>query len=143
MNEEGTVTKVIGNKAWVLAERCTACESCESKSMCHPFGGSSKNVEVETINAANAKVGNVVNISIKSSTVMKAAFMVYVIPIFMLFVGVFLGRWFAGRYGYDIDLTSLLTGALAFAITFLVLKVISKRISAKGDFIPVITKIKG
>ena len=143
MNEEGTVTKVAGNKAWVLAERGTACESCGSKSLCHPFGSSSKNVEIEAINAANAQVGNVVNISISSSSVMKAAFMVYVIPILMLFAGVFLGKWFAEKNSYDYEIISLITGSLAFAVTFLVLKIISKRISQKAEFIPVITKIKG
>ncbi|MBN2041048.1 MAG: SoxR reducing system RseC family protein [Spirochaetes bacterium] len=142
MNEEGTVVRVEGNRARVLATRGSACESCGSRSLCHPFGGNSKNVEIEAINAANARVGNVVNISIQSSTVMKAAFIVYMIPILMLFAGVFLGKWFADKNNYDADLISLLAGIFAFSVTFLILKLTSKRFSGKAEYIPVITEIK-
>ena len=143
MTEEGTVTRIEGKKAWVLTIRGTACESCDGRSFCMPFGGDGKKMEIAALNTVNARVGNIVNISLRSSSVMKAAFFVYMVPIIMLFIGVFTGNWMAFKLNYDKETCSLITGFLAFSASFLIVKLVSKWLSKKREFIPEITKIIG
>lgn len=140
MNEEGCITKVIGNKAWVLAQRNSMCESCDHKASCTPMGGD-KRIEIEALNTANAKIGDRVVVSLNTSSFMKIAFLVYMLPLISLIIGVVTGLNFGRHYGYNEELSSLLTGLSFFAVTFLVIKRISKKMSNQRKYMPEITKI--
>ena len=54
--EKGVVTKLESNAAWVTTTRTEACESCAAKGSCRTLGGG-KEMEVEAINLAGARVG--------------------------------------------------------------------------------------
>ncbi len=141
MTEEGTVTRVMGEKAWVLAARSASCESCGHRKTCMPLGDDNKKIEVEAFNRVNARVGNLVNISLKSSSLMKVALLVYMVPIIMLFIGIFAGSKLAEYLNYTGEFFAIITGLIAFIATFFVIRLISKRVSQNKDFMPEITKI--
>ena len=141
MIEQGSVVKVEGRRARVLTQRSQACESCGSKSICHSLGGDQKTSEVEAVNTANAKVGDIVSIELKSSSVLKSAFLVYLVPVVFLFIGIITGNKISVFFNFNKDTVSIVSGLTLFIISFLLIKLASNRLAKKNDFIPEITKI--
>ena len=78
--EEGIVFK-LGDAgpgtAWVKTTRSSACAGCSSRDACHAEGGG-KEMEVEAINTARARVGDRIVLNIKTSSLLKATFLLYV-----------------------------------------------------------------
>ena len=70
MNEEGVVKSIIGKKARVLARRSTMCESCDHKTSCMTIT-SNKDVEIEALNTAEARIGDRVMVSMETSSILK------------------------------------------------------------------------
>ena len=61
-------------------------------------------------------VGDKVEIEMKTSTVLKSAFMVYILPLLMFFLGYFVAEYKTGS-----ETKSLVCGLVAFFVTFLFL----------------------
>ena len=84
--EQGTVTKVSGDKAWVRTRRSSMCDGCKSQGVCHSLGGT-ENMEAEALNSAGAKDGDRVILKISSGALWKISFLFYMIPV------IFLNQW--------------------------------------------------
>lgn len=118
MKAFGIVESVRGEGAVVTVKRDTACgDSCATcPSKCHQ-----RNNKIIAKNPLGAKAGDKVTIEMKSSTVLKSAFLVYILPLIMLF---------AGYYGVDYlgyeERVSVLCGLILFSLTFLVLHIWDK-----------------
>ena len=140
MSEEGTVRKISGEKATVLSRRSAMCESCGQKSACNTVTDN-KDVEIEAVNTADAKVGDRVQVSIESSSLIKITTLVYLLPVIGLIIGIITGDKFAIKYSYDPELTSFLAGVFAFIFTFFIIKVIANRLGTQKKYQPEITKI--
>ena len=81
--EQGVVVRLgtDGSRtAWVKTERSSACESCASRESCNP-GADGKAQEVEAINAADARVGDRIQVVIGTGAMLKATFLLYLFPI--------------------------------------------------------------
>ena len=140
MTEEGTITKVAGNKAWVMVTRSTMCEGCHNKSACHTLGGG-KDVETQAINSVFGKVGDRVLLRISSSSVIKAAFLVYLLPIIALIVGSLWGMRLGERYAFDPELGAVMMGASSFIVAFLIVYLYGKSKSDDKNYMPEVIKI--
>jgi len=81
--EKGIVTKIDSTTAWVKTTKTHACEGCEARASCNAMGGG-KEMEVQAINYARAKVGEEVVLSFETSPLLKATFMLYVLPILLI-----------------------------------------------------------
>ena len=140
--EEGTITKVAENKAWVLVRRSSACDGCKSGGVCNSLAGSG-NMEAETINTAGGKVGDRVRITLSSKSIWKISFMFYMIPVIFLAVGAIVGMEIGKRNfpGFDPEMMSLTMALLACAVGFLVVWVYSRFAATKREYIPEIIRI--
>ena len=132
MLEIGVVEKLTNNgkTAKVVFPRRTECDKC---GMCLKHKDQMK-VSVNVKNTLDAKVGDRVSVGMKEGFVLRAAFIVYVVPIILVGLTVGLGR----------NLNELLLFGLVFAALAvgLVISVISDRaIRKKGVALPQMEEI--
>jgi sigma-E factor negative regulatory protein RseC len=138
--EEGTITKIAGDKAWVRTRRSSMCQGCKSQGVCHSLGGT-ENMETEAINTADAKEGDRVLLEISAGSLLKISFIFYMIPVIFLIAGSIVGLKIGETYFSEPPLVSLLFGVLACAAAFIIVRLISKRLGKNKNYIPEVVKI--
>ncbi|MCP5106025.1 MAG: SoxR reducing system RseC family protein [bacterium] len=138
--EEGTITKVADDKAWVRTRRSSMCEGCKSQGVCHSLGGT-ENMETEAINTAGAKEGDRVVLEIASGSLWKISFIFYMIPVFFLIAGVIAGLKIGKNYSAEPELFSFLCGVLACFVAYSIIKLIAKVLEKNKAYIPKVIKI--
>lgn len=140
MEKIGLVKSLEGDMAIVEIRRVSACgESCSScKGGCAPTA-----LYVRANNHVNASAGQYVKLQSESKKVMKAAFLVYIIPLFSMIIGIALGAWLAKYLGYEKqqELIGAGTGSIFLAVSYLYLSFKDKDIKEKNDMEIVITHI--
>lgn len=139
-SEEGTITKVEGEKTWVLVRRSSMCEGCKSKRTCNTLSNS-MNMESEAINTVGGKVGDRVLLKIESGSLLKISFIFYMIPVLALLVGAIIGIEVGTYLKSDPELFSLLIGIITCAISFLIIRIFAKRLYKNKSYIPEIIRI--
>ncbi len=129
MTQIGRVVSVTGALAKIEVRRASACgENC---AMCK--GGCVPTKHIATAkNTAGAKEGDVVRIDTSDADVLKSAFLVYFLPILILFA----------CYGIAIIISdskpiAAISGILGLALGFFILRVIDRKIAP----MPEITKV--
>ncbi len=142
--EEGVVIR-IGSfnppTAWVKTTRSDACKSCSARHSCNADNGG-KEMEVEAINSAGAKVGDRIVLSIQTSSLLKATFLIYIFPILAMLVGAFWGHQLSLSNGsQDPSVLSAIMAFLFLGIAVLVVRGLGKAMSLKKDYIPTIVRI--
>ncbi|WHH59628.1 SoxR reducing system RseC family protein [Petroclostridium sp. X23] len=132
MEQIGVVNKAYDNMATVQIKRVSACGG-----KCGECGGCENTSHiVEAFNAVGAKTGQIVKMEMKDTKILFAAFMVYIIPLIMLFVGYVIG--------YTISTSELIAGGIGvilLILSFVVLKIFDRRIEKTDKYRIVITKI--
>jgi len=120
------------------------CGSCACREACQVLGGGNER-KLNAINRAGATVGDQVLIRISSGSVLKASFFVYLVPIFALLVGSFVGA----RYSSHIwatgnpETVSVLMGLFCLGASFMVIRLFNSRLSQNQKYYPVIEKVIG
>jgi sigma-E factor negative regulatory protein RseC len=139
VEEVGIIKNIDGMTATVSIPRKSACEGC-SFSACK---AGEEGMLIEALNPVNAGVGQKVRIVMKPYTYLKGSAIVYGIPAIALVAGAVLGKEVLSRYFVrtDPDILSAITGFIAFALSFLFIKVWSKKTAEKEDIKPVIEEI--
>ena len=138
--EKGIVIKVDSTSAWVTTTKTSACEGCGSRSSCSVLGGG-KEMEVEAINNAGAKVGQMVVLSFDTSPLLKATFLLYVVPILFLMVGAVIGDKMAPLFNFDVSTFSLITGLLFFGLAIIFVKSKGNKLAKQDKYRPKVIKI--
>ena len=138
--EEGVVIKLDSTTAWVTTTKTGACESCAAKSSCTAMGGG-KEMEVEAINVAGAKVGQKVVISFETSPLLKATFLLYMFPILFLLAGALIGDKMAPYFNVDASALSVVTGFLLFGLAMLFVISKGNKMAKKDEYRPKIVRI--
>jgi sigma-E factor negative regulatory protein RseC len=120
MNEFGQVVAINGDMAQVKFVRSSACGKCHACGMTHD----QKEIIISVENTKNAEVDEMVNIQIDSKKALYSSFVVYVVPLIMLILGVWLGT-ILGKNGFimkDADMMGALTGLVFTALAFFGIK---------------------
>jgi len=138
--EEGVVTKLGSTTAWIITTKTGACESCAAKSSCAAMGGG-KEMEVEAINTAGAKVGQKVVISFETSPLLKSAFLLYMFPILFLLVGALIGDKMAPYFNVDASALSVITGFLLFGLALLFVISKGNKLAKTDEYRPKVVRI--
>ncbi|MFH1980463.1 MAG: SoxR reducing system RseC family protein [Pseudomonadota bacterium] len=138
--EQGIVTEVAPGTAWVMTSRSASCEGCASKGSCMSKG---TDMIVKTLNAANAKVGDRVVVSIKTGAFLRATFLIYMFPIICLLVGVMIGHAAAVHLGVDPTTLSAMLGMGSLAAALIVVKRNAGRMAADDAYQPKTVRIIG
>lgn len=139
--EKGTVTKVFPEFALVKSTRSSSCESCSSKDACHLMGGEGNQVEIEALNSVNAQEGDRVLLSLKTASLFKLSFLLYILPIIFLFAGAIIGEKIAALFSYDPSSASAFVGFLFLLCSLGVVVVTGRRLEKKREYRPQIIRI--
>ena len=133
MLEVGIVESVNKKRgtAKVVFDRKSACDKCR---MCLTASGEKMKVYVEVKNTLGAKAGDKVGVQMSDGFVLKAAFIVYVIPVVLVGAGLAIFRKFNNLILLAVVAAGLLLGA---GVGILVDRLIRK----KGVFSPSLTAI--
>ena len=139
MNRTGIVMDKSGDFASVKLMKHAACGDCGA---CH-MGAENMNITVECVNESCAEVGDRVEIDMKTQNVLGAAFIAYVIPLFVLVVGIAVSNAIMKGIGYEEhrELISFLVGASLTAITYFVIKLNDEKFYNSKKYLSTITKI--
>ena len=120
-------------KAQVLHIRESACSGdCHKCSGC---GAAKEAIVLEADNPIGAAVGDFVKISSESGPVLRAAAVLYMMPLLLFFLGYFLGSLAWGSGG--------LAGGLAFVLGIALAVVYDRRVAAKNKTVYTITGFAG
>jgi sigma-E factor negative regulatory protein RseC len=138
--ECGTVAEIRGGDMRVEAEPGQACGSCAGKASCM----FSKNQTMRSLwmnNGIGARRGDIVEFDFHENVVVKASLIAYGLPMVFLITGIIAGNLSAERRGIEKDLASILAGAAATIIAFLMVGYVSKRPAMKKSMSPVAVRI--
>jgi len=128
------------NNAWVKTKKTKACEGCSSRGACSAMG-SGEEMEVEAINAAGGKVGDRVVLSLETSSLLKASFLLYIFPILCMLLGAFTGLKLAPVLSIDASIVAAIGGFFFFGLSFLLVKSMGDRMVQKDEYRPKIIRI--
>jgi len=138
--EEGIVIDVKGEIARIKTQKTGACESCSVQSSCHTFGGG-KDMEVDAINVAGARIGDRVVMGFETGSLVKASFLLYLLPILSMMAGGFLGQEVAPVLGFNPAGLSVGAAFLFLGLSFLFVKDKGHRMGRKESYKPKIIRI--
>jgi sigma-E factor negative regulatory protein RseC len=129
----GYVT-VLGSdgRATVVAEKGQGCSSCGAASQCHG-GRAAGKMETQALNQAGAAVGDRVSLTVASGTILSRMAVLYLVPVFGLLTGAFVGEFVVGH--------SVVFALAGFALGFIVSITISRIWSSTRPVLPVITRV--
>ncbi|OPY56263.1 MAG: SoxR reducing system protein RseC [Pelotomaculum sp. PtaU1.Bin035] len=130
---EGIVMALDGKMAKVRASRHSDCDSCGA---CP----GDKATVMDVYNRVDAKVGQRVVIEIPEANMLKAAFVVYMLPLLTTFTGYLIGVWISQKYGFPALFSEVGASIAAFVLTLLYIKYFDKSM-AKTKMMPVITDV--
>ena len=120
----GIVTAINGGDAQIRFLRGSACAHCGA---CLTVGESE--MEITLPNSLRAKVGDRVSVDLSPKRVVQASLLAYAVPLALLIGGVLLGSRIS-------DWLGLALGVGACAVSFLLLRLVDKRIRKKKSFQP-------
>lgn len=132
--EQGLVIEVIDNIANIKVGRHSDCSNCGA---CP----GSDSVIISANNKIGAKVGDKVAFEMKEVNVLKAAFIVFVLPLIIAFIGVILGRAIAKYMGYNINVSQIIGGITAFLLSMIFVKLFDRAATTSEKSKPEIISI--
>ncbi|CAB1243146.1 SoxR reducing system RseC family protein [Clostridium sp. MT-14] len=131
---EGVVIEVGQDFAKIRASKHGDCKSC---GLC---AGENATI-VDAKNPVDAKVGQHVIFEVKEKNMLKAAFIVYILPLIAIFVGALLGTWIANNIGYSERALQIGGGAILFVVSLLYIKIFDKSTSKNDTMKPIIKRV--
>lgn len=117
--ESGIVLKSGGGIAEIAVKENSSCEECSAKIFCSPQNNKLRTLLVS--DTLGTHPGDEVRISVKGEEILKATFLLYGIPLFLILTGIILGMELFKSYKYA-ELYSFLSGVFLSGIYFIALK---------------------
>lgn len=132
--EEGIVIEVIGSATRVKLGRhndCSNCGACPGNNA----------LVIDAQNSIGALPGQRVELLVKETSVLKAAFVVFILPLVMSFLGAVLGGWIGERLELNKQVMYIVGTLIFFILSVIYIKLYDKRTNSKTGSHPVITQI--
>ncbi len=139
ITENGIVTKIDADTAWVKTVRRSACEGCGSKDSCE----AAKEGEVTAVNLAGAHPGDAVTVGFESGSLIKISMLLYLFPVICMIAGAILGAHLAPGYGMEESSAAALFSFGAFFVSFVCIRLASGRISGDAKYQAKVIRIRG
>jgi sigma-E factor negative regulatory protein RseC len=98
-------------------------------------------MEVEVTNPVGAKIGDRILLYVETSSLLKAAFLLYVFPVLCMLIGAALGHWLSLRYQINPSLGSAAAGFICLVLSFMLVKMRGDRLARKDNYKPRIVRI--
>ncbi len=142
--EEGIVINQKGGNpglALVKTVRSSACESCSARHSCN-VDRNSQEMEVTALNLAGASPGDRVCVQVETRSLLKVTFMTYLFPVICMLIGGLAGhQWALARASGNESLLAVLGAAGAFGVSFLLLRLVARKMEKDLRYQPKITRI--
>jgi sigma-E factor negative regulatory protein RseC len=138
--EQGHVCQVADGKAVVEIQRGSACSKCHADCACS--GDETQLMRVEVRDPIGVHIDQCVQLSIENTSVLRASFVVYMVPLFALITGVLAGKYLGQIMGVR-DLLEILCGFGALGLSLIIVRLYNNAFQRDIRNQPVITKIIG
>ncbi len=129
-----------GGKAVVEIQRGSACSSCHAE--CAGSGDKPQLMRVEVRDPIGVHIDQYVQLSIENTSVLRASFVVYMVPLFALITGVLVGEYLGRTLGIP-NLLEILCGFGALGLSLIIVRVYNNFFQRDIRNQPIITKIIG
>ena len=132
MDQRGYVSASDEKLAKVIIQRESACgHSCSS---CGGGCNDANSIILELENVLNAQVGDYVIIESKSSTILKSAFIAYIMPLILMISGVMIGTAVFAELGYENSETfGFFVGLVFLGVSYFILKHVDNKYFKNND----------
>lgn len=140
MNQRGYVIEIVDSiTAKIKMQKHSACASCGKCAS----STDKKDIIVEVDNTLGAKVGDYVEVNMDSVNVIKAASIIYIIPLVALLGGTILSYKMLSYFDilFNIEIISGGIGVLLTILSYLVIKSRDFKFRESRNYIPIITKV--
>lgn len=140
MNQRGYIIELVdGTTAKIKMQKhsaCAACGKCASST-------DKKDIIVEVDNNIGAKVGDYVEVNMDSVNVIKAAAIVYIVPLIALLGGTIISYGILNfiDIGMNKEVLSGFIGIVLTIISYLLIKSKDRKFRESRNYIPIITKV--
>jgi len=138
--EEGIVIHTHDTLARVKTSKTGSCKACTSRDSCH-VTETGKIMEVDAINDAGAREGDRILLHFETASLMKACFLLYLLPVGFMLMGAILGHWLALKTGMNVSLFSALSGFLSLFLSFVMIRSKANTLGKNDAYKPKIIKI--
>ncbi|WP_105300461.1 SoxR reducing system RseC family protein [Anaerococcus marasmi] len=128
VRKEGIVIDNNKGNLKVQIFRNGACGACAAKGSC----AEKKTTEIELFSYEDLKKGDRVIIEGSSSDVSKLTATVYIVPVVMMLMGALIPNIFLKNTSMDINLLTLISVAIFFAISIIFMKKLDKNVKNKN-----------
>ncbi|WP_270646695.1 SoxR reducing system RseC family protein [Paeniclostridium hominis] len=140
MNQRGYVIEIVDSiTAKIKMQKHSACASCGKCAS----STDKKDIIVEVDNTLGAKVGDYVEVNMDSVNVIKAASIIYAIPLIALLGGTILSYKVLSYFDilFNIEVISGGIGVLLTILSYLAIKSRDFKFRESRNYIPIITKV--
>ena len=145
ITENAIVVSIENNQTWIETQRKSACGQCSANKGCGTSVLSkvmgNKLSTMKAINKINAQVGDEVIVGLNEESLLKGAFMTYLLPLLYLFLFSFIGQFIADYFQIqNAELVIITFAVIGFYFGMKKLKVFSRSIVNNENYQPVILK---
>ena len=145
ITENAIVVSIENNQTWIETQRKSACGQCSANKGCGTSVLSkvmgNKLSTMKAINKINAQVGDEVIVGLNEKSLLKGAFMTYLLPLFYLFLFSFVGQFIANYFQlHNSEFVVIIFAVIGFYFGMKKLKAFSKSIANSEIYQPVILK---
>lgn len=132
--EVGVVIEINGNLSEVRMGKHSDCKDCGA------CPGSDSAI-ITADNRIGAKPGQRVSVELQESNALKGAFVIFVLPLIIVFIGVIAGKELGGLLGVNELISECIGGAAFFVIVIVLIRLFDNFVAKKENSIPVILEI--
>ncbi|MDS0524440.1 SoxR reducing system RseC family protein [Clostridium sp. SHJSY1] len=134
--EQGIVIEVIDKVAKIKVGRHNDCKNCGA---CP----GDNNLILNASNEIGAKIGQRVVFEVKGDNVLKSAFVIFILPLIVTFIGALIGGTLAKYVGYNVHMLQIAGGIIAFILSMILIKLFDKAVRKSNKALPKIVDILG
>lgn len=139
LKEVGTVKSLSKEYAKISMQRSAACEGCKACRM----GMEENEMEIDVLNLCDAKIGDKVEINLDSPDVLRAAMIVYGIPLLGFLLSMYISYTVLIKMNFNtgVEAIAFFIATFVMFIIFTIIKSKDKEFKDSKKYTPTITKI--
>ena len=134
--EQGYVTRLEGDAAWVQLQESAACHNCGAKTVCKPGEGGSKDLKVD--NPIQAQIGQQVFVAEKGRVTLTISFLQFGFPLLALLFGIFLSEFLPQPSSWPLELVQSLYGFGSMGLSGLISWTWAKGLAHNGPLFSIV-----
>ena len=145
ITENAIIVSIENNQTWIETQRKSTCGQCSASKGCGTSVLSkvigNKLSKMKAINTIDAKVGDEVVVGLNEASLLKGAFVIYMLPLLFLFLFSLVGKFVAQNIGAaDNELLVIIFAVVGFLLGMKKVKSFSNSIEKNENYQPVILK---